>query len=582
MRTFLYYFKNTFAILTSIICGLLLFLIILSLILKNTVMHSDFHKNMFEKNDIYVETQKIIDNSREDVVSLIKGQSSELNGQQKEIIYILENSTSPEMVRINLDNINHDIFEYFNGERRFLPDIYVDMKSPSLDTASTENQLTDSNYVSNKITRLNLNALIGSINRSDILEILLLIKFIFFFINSIPKFFLLAILLMFLIQIIILKKFNKIICWLLYICFSCSLFLIFFAISIYIYSNSMLPNKLHEVIWSIPINLATLLSYIQNTLSSLALLSLLSGAFVFALAYIFIFIKKTLPKVIINKNIFKFTFIKNHKKLFRYITCSFLFISFLFGLGYNTYSFKKDFNANNFSNIVSKYTNSNSVTEVVAAKNETIYTLQVNLVDSDTNDPVQNIQIKVDGKTEVSNRHYNLSETTDNEGIAKFHLGKGTFYIDFLASSPSDNHILPSPFYFDLTSVGTTIITINLDKYNDVESYGIVEIEILDDNNEPFKGVEVFIENLQQLHKTESGDVTMQQLDAVNSDDLPDKYHSITNSDGIAVFKIDEGTYKTEFSENNFHQEYIIPEPFSIKVLPGIVSRYTIKLAKSE
>ena len=82
----------------------------------------------------------------------------------------------------------------------------------------------------------------------------------------------------------------------------------------------------------------------------------------------------------------------------------FLFAASIFGLAYNVHSFKKDFNANNFSNIVSKYTNYNSATEVVSAKNETIYTLQINLVDSDTNDPVENIEIKVDGKTETGDR----------------------------------------------------------------------------------------------------------------------------------------------------------------------------------
>ena len=62
---------------------------------------------------------------------------------------------------------------------------------------------------------------------------------------------------------------------------------------------------------------------------------------------------------------------------------------------------------------------------------------------------------------------------------------EGIFILIFIYPL-SDNYIIPSPFYFDLTSVGTTIITINLDKYNEMET-GIVEIEILDENNEPLK-----------------------------------------------------------------------------------------------
>src|SRR5690606_17381969 len=172
-----------------------------------------------------------------------------------------------------------------------------------------------------------------------------------------------------------------------------------------------------------------------------------------------------------------------------------------------------------------------------------------------------------------------------HEGTAKFHLGKGTFYIDFSSTQLSDNYIMPSPFYFDLTSVGTTIITINLDKYNEMENYGIVEIEILDENNEPFEGIKVFIENLKtnkNLEGEHKNSLEPPDENCLEPGTEPDRYFSITNLDGIALFKMEEGIYKAEFSEDKFPQEYIVPEPFSIKILPGIVSRYTIKLAKSE
>ena len=411
-----------------------------------------------------------------------------------------------------------------------------------------------------------------SINRGDILDILLLIRFLFFFINSMPNFLLLTVLIIFLIHVVISKKPAKVIWWFLCVCFSCSFLLVIFGVGAFIYSTNILPNQLYEITLSIPINENALLAYIQDSISLLSLLSILSGIFLSLLAYILILLKKTLYKAIINKNRFQCSFMKNYKSLFKYVICSFLFAGILFGLGYNTYSFKKDFTYNNFSNIVSKYTNSNSVTEVVLAKDETIYTLQINLVDSDTNAPVENIQINVNGKTEVRNRHYNLKELTDNEGIAKFHLGKGTFHIDFSPASSQNNYILPSPFYFDLTSVGTTIITINLDKHNeDTENYGIIEIELLDNNNEPFEGIEIFIENSKSLDR-----------DSLESGDTPDKYYSITNSDGIAVFKKEKGTYRAEFSGSKFPKEYILPEPFEIEILPGIVSRYTIKLTKNE
>ena len=137
----------------------------------------------------------------------------------------------------------------------------------------------------------------------------------------------------------------------------------------------------------------------------------------------------------------------------------------------------------------------------------------------------------------------------------------------------SDNYIIPSPFYFDLTSVGTTIITINLDKYNEMENYGIVEIEILDENNEPFEGIEVFIENLKtnkNLEGEHKNSLEPPDENCLEPGTEPDRYFSITNLDGIALFKMEEGIYKAEFSEDKFPQEYIVPEPFSLKFYPAL------------
>src|SRR5690606_27746216 len=135
---------------------------------------------------------------------------------------------------------------------------------------------------------------------------------------------------------------------------------------------------INEAALPIPINQDVLLSYIQDSVSLPALLCLLSGMFLFLLTYIFVIINKAVYKSVVNKRVFKFSFMKNHTKLLKYTLCTFLFAASIFGLAYNVHSFKKDFNANNFSNIVSKYTNYNSATEVVSAKNETIYTLQIN------------------------------------------------------------------------------------------------------------------------------------------------------------------------------------------------------------
>ncbi|TYQ16443.1 UNVERIFIED_CONTAM: hypothetical protein Cloal_2984 [Acetivibrio alkalicellulosi] len=565
MNNVLVYFRKTTNVITIIFASIFLFFFLFSTILTTTVMTSEFHKNLFDKNNIYYETQSIIELSLDSIIEGIKEQSPQLSEQQNEIIYILQNSISPQMINTNIDKIRDGIFQYFWGETRFLPDIYMDTDSSNIQNSGIkESQSEDSIHVFNSIQKISLNAIIMSINPTDIFDKLLLIRFLFFCINNIPWFSLIMFSLLFLLQLIVYtKNMSRIWNWLFDTFIFCSILFTILGIVVKIYSHSLLSSHINVLENITPFNSILILNYIKDCIFILSILSVGSGTFLFLLALTIVFFKRTIYKHTMIKSIFNHNVFQKHNKVYKYIILIVLFISIFSSLAYNAYSFKSEFNLNNYSNIISKYTAPNSVTQIVSAKNETIYTLLIKLVDSDTNDPIKNININVNGKDQIQGKFFNESEITDEKGTAKFNLRKGTFNISF--SSYFEQYILPSPFLFDLNSVGTTIITINLDKSKN--SYGIIEIEVIDNNNEPIKGIEVYLENLDTSFMKDI------KLDSIVN-------YSLTNIDGLAVLKKDEGTYIVSFSENKFPEEYILPDSFEVNIYPGITTRYTIRLAK--
>jgi len=214
-----------------------------------------------------------------------------------------------------------------------------------------------------------------------------------------------------------------------------------------------------------------------------------------------------------------------------------------------------------------KITNKNTTTQVISAKDETIYTLQIKLIDSKTGKAIPNIKINVSGKSEIPDRYNNVHGITDEKGVVKFTLGKGNFNLVFSPVTLPCEYMLPTPFFYELKSVGTTIVTINLDlDDSNTKNEGIVEIEVLGDENLP-------VENLELA-------VISNSEDKKNKEDMPDKHFSITNKEGLSVFKLSEGKYHVEFSSQKFPEQYTLPEPFNISISRDITTRYTIRLVK--
>jgi len=566
----------------------------MSIILGSSVMTSDFHKKLFEKNNIYDEVQGEINNLVSSIFTDLSNQSPQLSDQQKEIFAILQDSISPKMVKINLDTITDGLIKYLNGEKSFLPDIIIDVEptssqssnAPAEDSLEDTPDIANSEYVLSKIKRVNLNAILLSINRSDILDMLLFVKLIYFVTDFIPVFCALLLMLLFLNALLLIKNIKEMLRWLFGLLMTCGILNVITALFCLIFSYKLLPQNIYILSVTVPLKSEVLLSYVQNCLLPPLVFCMALGILITVLSFLVLSFSKTADKFSLA-NVFKLNLSIKLKKILKYTAITILMVSSLFFLCFELYSFKKEFESNNFSNLISRLTNSNSYTEIISAKDDTIYTLQIKLVDIEDDSPVSGIRISVNGKTENPEKYYTVAGITDETGTVKFTLGKGTFHLAFSPVEGSTDYILPSPFFYDLKTVGTTMLTVNLGKTNLLASgTGIAEIEVLDENNLPVKGIELYVDSAnseaQQTENTSSEDISGSPSPKnTEASKNPDRFLSVTNEEGIAVFKLPSGVYNVKFSPDKFPKDYKIPELFEINCSSDLTTRYTIRLVKA-
>jgi hypothetical protein len=249
----------------------------------------------------------------------------------------------------------------------------------------------------------------------------------------------------------------------------------------------------------------------------------------------------------------------------KYVTCSILFTIIISVLTYKFYIFKKEFYSNDFPVVISKIKNANTITQVISARDTVIYTLLIKIVDKKTHDPVPNVEVNVSGQSSTQSKSFNQTLTTDDLGEARYSLDKGTFRVSFAATHFPTEYQLPSPFYFDLKTAGTKIITINLENTpKNNQDWGIAEIEVLDKENKPVPDLDLSVQGV------------------VTAPGFPNNVFSITNSEGISIFKLNEGNFKIGFDETSFPEQYVIPSFIDVTITANTVTRYTIRLAEKK
>jgi len=546
--------------LLAIIAGVCLFLLSSTVTVKKSVMNPQFHDNLIKKYDLHSYTQKQIIDSIENF-NFNTGSDND-SDQFANILLSLKNSITPDLINMNLDRLVDGIFKYLNGKSNFLPDIVINTE-PTKDNINPNN-MADHNqkysYALSKIEKINLSLILQYFDRTDIADGLSIIKLYFYVANNIPIFIALVTILLFIIAAAFSTNVIKLLEWLMLL-FSTWAVLSFASALFLIYKSYTLSKNIYPITSSIPLPADIVLSYTADCLKVIWVTLMLLGIIVGTITILMLIILKTNRISLMGNK--KYGDRLRLLVSIKYGACIFIFMLVISVLINKSYIVKKEFSDNNFPVIVNKLKNYSTVTKVIPAKDTSIYVLVLNIIDKSDKTPVPDIKMFISGEAS-SGKVNSIDIVSDENGEAKYTLDKGKYRLSFDSENFPKIYQLPSTVFFELNSPGTTIISIELDKARDINlnKWGMAEIEVFDKDNLPVKNIELYVE------------------DIPSAPGNPDTLKAVTNSEGIAVFRLNEGKYKIGFTETTFPQNYKIPSHIDVSVLANSIGRYSIKLAE--
>lgn len=556
-------------VITAVIAGICLFISLTAFTACKTVLNAEFHKSLFKKNNIYTEIYDVVSSSLSGFISRLKDNSYDEVEQQIQILHMVKNSITPEMVKINLDSVRDGIFLYFKGERMFLPDIYLNIKPENENSMKVpaSGSLKLAAEAITKIDKVNLSVILLYINRSDISDQLLILKFAYYIMNFIPGFSLLVLSFFFITGLILCRKPATAAKWVAVFFFTYAVLGTVFGAGLLIYVYKLMPETMNPLVASLPLKRGLVISYFQDSALPAAIFAIVSAI----LSAIFALAACKLPVIfskVFNKKHEDLPLVGTHKMqhVIKTTIYAFLCMIVVLSLSFKLQTFKKDFEMNNFKSAITKIKNANKVTQVISASNEAIYTVYIKLVDNKTGEPIPDVRVDISGKSSISGESYYQSSITDESGTAKFTLDRGRFKSSFVLAHFPSEYQLPSPYFFDLNTPGITTITVKLDAIpeDNTQKWGIIEIEVLDMDNNPVPNLKLSINGI------------------VSAPGNPNSIFSYTNAEGIAVFKVNEGTYNVSFVESKFPPQYLLPLAIEVNAAANSVTRYTIRMVEEK
>lgn len=558
MKLLIIFFKRITYLITAVLAGMLLFLLLFSFSADKTVLSPRLHKNLFEKHDIYSQTYDFVNSSMPVFFDNVKKYSPLDPTSQEKLLSLIESSITPEVVKSNLDSIREGLFEYFRGNTNFLPDI-----SFSIPPNLSNNELDIYQMIPDKLTevnKINLSAVLMYINRSDIYDWIRVLKLTCYIISVLPMFSLLLLIVTSIVGFVICKKLVNVFKWIATALLSGAVLCLLASAGIWMYLKFILPGNIMPLSMSIPLKTKTIYNYVYDSVIPLSIILFTLGLLLILLCLVIFIIKK----YAVSHSITMPFLLKGSKKLMRvkvvkYSVYIILALAVFALVRHTTVLFKDKIHSNEFASAISKIKGVNSTTHVIPAQDETIYSLEVKLVDEQTGQPLENTIINIRGKSKQDSKEYNEQQITNEKGTVKFSLSKGTFHLSFVPDQFPEGYQIPSPFFVDLKTAGTTVITINISSVKK-EDWGIIEVEVLDKKNKPVPNIELAVEG------------------RVSAPGNPDRVFSRTNRDGIAVFKLNEDVYKIIFTGNGLPPYATLPNSFYVRVEPDSVNRYTIRL----
>lgn len=567
MKSYSRQIKTTASAIASILAGFCLFLLITVLLFNTILLTPEYHQSLFEKHRLTEHIHTVINNSLAEFRTSMEKNSSDATRPFADVLAELESSLTLPLVETNLTSLREGLFAYFKGDRRFLPDLILNAGGGSDgQTAKAAEKASSPTVQIPKIEKINLSAILLYTNRSEITDRVAQLRLLFYSLHKLPDFLLPVLIVLAAAAFACIRNTREAgRCLRLSLMTGGFLSLAAGAVTAYA-AYFVVPHGLSPLVMSLPLQNEVIHAYVQDCLlhsivfllaggSVLLAVSLPAGALVRITASGIGKASRYFPPIVIERR----QLIKYCSMVLLLVVSSMLFVQQLQFVAIDSSLY-------DFHNTLLKLRSSSAVTQVVAAGDDTIYTLQLQLFDNKAQAPLKGVTLHMSGRSKTAGRYYEENVTTDSEGIAKLTLDQGAYRIAFRPGQPADRYILPSPFFTELKSAGTTIITINLDPKPEEKAKdpGIIEIELLDASNKPVAGTELTVDKngLEQ--------------------DMPVQLLSRTNTDGIAVFKLNEGTYTINFSSTGFPGSYLLPAPIEAFSRSGETTRYTIQAARKK
>jgi hypothetical protein len=130
---------------------------------------------------------------------------------------------------------------------------------------------------------------------------------------------------------------------------------------------------------------------------------------------------------------------------------------------------------NGFMTVYEKFTGTSTYMKVIPAMNDTVYALEVKLLDKSGGIPVEGALIEVEGINVPKDASVGMNKLSGSEGTAKFNIEAGDFTIGFNPEMFPEEYKIPFPMQVSIKSAGTTTVTVNLEKLSSGKPEGLMK-----------------------------------------------------------------------------------------------------------
>lgn len=549
--------KRTVLWITALAAGLFLFTGMAAWHTDSSLLTYETHHRLIASQGVYRHVADVVHKSIEEYFNGLKTPGQKEAEMQKQLVELVEKAATPQMIQLNIDSIVEGLFRYFRDETRFLPDLYLRPVKGS--TAESEQTPTEKNDAVSKeslqgIDKINLSVILLYLERSDISNHLSFIRLArYMTANLFPPLFLLA-LVLFVLAWVISRKLVEMRKWLGMALLSAATLSLSTAVLLMAGSFIVLPRYTGLLAMSIPLPEQVILQYIQAFMLPQSGFFAAAGVSMLILSALGRMIPSVFPVKLPSPRIMQ---ISGFSLL--------AFVLLLTCIKINLIS--KDFQSKDYPVILQKMKGVSMVTRIIPAKDEIIYSLSVQVMDKASSLPIPGVFVNVSGRTDKEARALSMSKLSDETGTAKYMLDQGTFKMNFDHASFPEGYKIPSPIIFEMRTAGTTVMTVGLER---VESPlpGIAEIEILGRDHQPVQGIQMILQKSVPANRTPAE--PPQNLSRV---------YSLTNQDGIGVFKVEEGDYSVLLKESTLPEGYLPSPHFELTLQAGFTHRVTLQLA---